>query len=46
MGFLGLLNHANDKRRSIDFRLLESHDVAVLVDNSTRMIKKGRWGEV
>ena len=46
MGFLRLLNRVEGKRGSIDFRLLKDHDVVVLVDNSTRMLRKGRWDEV
>ena len=46
MGLLSLLNNAEGKRRSIDFCLLEDHDVVVLVDNSTKMLRKGRWDQV
>ena len=33
-------------RKQISFSLLKDYDVAVLVDNSTRMLKQGRWDEV
>jgi len=46
MGLLSFLDRANGKRGSVDFRRLKDHDVVVLVDDSTRMLKKGRWGEV
>jgi hypothetical protein len=46
MGLLSLLNNVERKRGSIDFKLLNDHDIVVLVDNSTRMLKKDRWGEV
>ncbi|KAF9651714.1 hypothetical protein BDM02DRAFT_3184230 [Thelephora ganbajun] len=46
MGFLTLLNRVDGNRRSIDFSPLKDQDVIVLVDNSTRMLRKGRWDEV
>ena len=46
MGFLNLINRVKGKHRSTDFRALEGHDVVVLVADSTRMLKKGRWDEV
>ena len=46
MGLLSLLDRVNGKRGSVDFCGLEDHNVVVLVDDSTRMLKKGRWGEV
>ena len=46
MGLLSLFNDAEGKRGSIDFCLLKDHDVVVLVDNSTRMLRRGRWDEV
>lgn len=46
MGLLSLLNSVEGKRGSIDFCLLKDRDVVVLVDNSTRMLRKGRWDEV
>lgn len=44
MGFWKLLNRVKGKRRSID--VLKGHEVVVLVDDSTRMLRKGRWEEV
>ena len=46
MGLLSFLGRVNSKRGSVDLRRLKDHDVVVLVDDSTRMLKKGRWGEV
>lgn len=46
MGLLSLLNNVEGKRGSIDSCLLKHRDVVVLVDNSTRMLRKGRWDEV
>jgi len=46
MGFLSLLNCVEGKHRSIDLCPLKDRDVVVLIDNSTRMLKRGRWDEV
>jgi len=42
MGLLSLLGRVSGKRGSADFCGLGGHDVVVLVDDSTRMLKKGR----
>jgi len=46
MGFLSFLSRVEGGRGPIDFHLLKDHHVVVLADNSTRMLKKGRWDEV
>ena len=47
MDLLNLLGgRVEGDRKQISFSLLKDYDVAVLVDNSTRMLKQGRWDEV
>ena len=47
MDLLNLLGgRVEGDRKPISPSLLKDYDVAVLVDNSTRMLKQGRWDEV
>jgi len=46
MGLLSFLDTVEGERRHTGLRRLKHHDVVILADNSTRMLKKGRWDEI